>query len=132
MKHDDDADRLRRTLLALLPALALGDSASAQDAVKVQPDSYRVALENDRLRVLEFVSRPGMGMCGVGMHSHPAHLTVALTAAKVRVTTPDGKTFIAENKPGDVFWSEAQTHTTENVTGRSARALIIELKDHKA
>src|ERR1019366_3675722 len=117
---------------ALLPALALGDSASAQDAIKVQPDSYRVALENDRLRVLEFVSRPGMGMCGVGMHSHPAHLTVALTAAKVRVTTPDGKTFIAENKPGDVFWSEAQTHTTENVTGRSARALIIELKDHKA
>ena len=82
---DNDADALRRALLALLPALGLGEIAQAQDAAKSQPDSYRVAFENDQMRVLEFWSRPGMGMCGVGQHSHPAHLTIALTAAKVRV-----------------------------------------------
>jgi hypothetical protein len=123
-----DADALRRALLAVLPALLLTEDAMAQDAVKMQPNAYRVALENDRLRVLEFTSRPGLGVCGTGMHSHPAHLTIALTAAKVRVRTPDGKSFVAENKPGDVFWSEAETHETENIHGRDTRALLIELK----
>ena len=41
-------DELRRTLLRLLPALALVECAKAQDAVKVQPQAYRVALENSK------------------------------------------------------------------------------------
>jgi hypothetical protein len=128
----DDLDGLRRRLLAMLPALVLGaPEANAQDAAKVQPGTYRVALENDRLRVLEFRSRPGLGVCGTGMHSHPAHLTVALSPAKVRVKTPDGKTFVAENNIGDVFWSEAETHETENIGGKDTRALLIELKPPK-
>jgi len=101
--------------------------ATGQDAAKVQPSSYRVVLENDSVRVLEFTGRPGMGVCGSGLHSHPAHLTVLLTAAKVKITE-GGKTFIAENKPGDVFWSDAVTHETENVGGSAVRSLIIELK----
>jgi len=130
MTDDDQApiDALRRALLAALPAALAADIAHAQDANAVQPRSYRVALDNDRVRVLEFVSRPGLGVCGSGMHSHPAHLTVALTPAKVRVKLPDGKVIVAENKAGDVFWSEAETHETENLTGRDVRALIVELK----
>lgn len=123
-----DIDGLRRTLLALVPALCVATTASAQDAAKRQPRSYRVVLDNDRLRVLEFNSRPGLGVCGTGMHSHPAHLTVALTPAQARITLPDGKTFTAENQPGDVFWSEAETHEVENISGKDVRALIIELK----
>lgn len=130
MTDDDPApiDALRRALLAMLPAALAADLARAQDANVAQPRSYRVALDNDRVRVLEFVSRPGLGVCGSGMHSHPAHLTVALTPAKVRVKLPDGKVIVAENKAGDVFWSEAETHETENLTGRDVRALIVELK----
>ena len=123
----DDSDR-RRTLLALIATLAVADAARAQDAAAVQPRAYRVALENDRLRVLEFHSRPGMGVCGTGLHSHPAHLSIALTAAKVRVKMADGKTFIGESKIGDVFWSEAETHEAENITGADVRALMVELK----
>lgn len=125
---EDDADELRRMLLALLPALAIGSEAQAQDATKVQPGAYRLALENDRLRVLDFRSRPGLGVCGAGMHSHPAHLTVALSAGNVRVKTPDGKQFTAANQLGDVFWSEAETHEVENISGKDMRALLIELK----
>jgi hypothetical protein len=130
--NDDSADDVRRALLAALPAMLLTDAAIAQDAAQVQPRAYKVVLDNDRLRVLEFTSRPGMGVCGNGMHSHPAHLTVAITAAKVRVKLPDGKTFVAGQKPGDVFWSEAETHETENISGRDMRALVIELKQGKA
>jgi hypothetical protein len=122
----DDTDR-RNALLAVLAALA-SSGATAQDAATAQPRAYRVAFENDKLRVLEFNSRPGMAVCGNGMHSHPAHLTVALNAAKVRVRLPGGKSFVGENKAGDVFWSEAETHEVENISGRDSRALIVELK----
>lgn len=128
MKVYDDVNELRRTLLAALPLLALADSVQAQDAAKVQPRAYRVVLENDKLRVLEFISKPGMGVCGNGMHSHPAHLNVALSPGKAKISLPDGKTFVAENKLGDVWWAEAETHEVENISGRDVRALIIEMK----
>ena len=131
MSKSDSADATRRALLAALPATLLCDAAIAQDAARVQPRAFKVVLDNDRLRVLEYTSRPGMGVCGNGMHSHPPHLTVAVTSAKVRVKLPDGKSFVAEQKPGDVFWSEAETHETENVSGRDMRALVIELKSGK-
>lgn len=126
-------EETKRALLAALPALAIAGltrtpEALAQDAVQMQPQSYRVAFENDRVRVLDFHSRPGLGVCGNGVHSHPAHLTVALSPAKVKVTTPEGKTFVGENKLGDVFWEEAETHETENISGHDVRALIVELK----
>lgn len=120
-------DTQRRRWLALLSGVALGTSAQAQDAVQVQPQAYRVGLDNDQMRVLDFVSRPGMGVCGSGVHSHPPHLTVALSDCRVHVKE-NGKDFIAENKLGDVFWSPAVTHETENVSGRDVRALIVELK----
>ncbi len=131
MKKNHTPNKGRRSLLArttaILSALALPE-ALAQDAAKTQPGVFRVVFENEKLRVLEFRSRPGMELCGVGKHSHPAHLTVALSDARVRVTLPDGKKVTAANKLGDVFWSEAETHTVENIGG-NARALIIELKE---
>lgn len=129
----DGIEETRRALLAALPALGIAafiraPDATAQDAVQMQPQSYRIAFENDRVRVLDFHSKPGLGVCGNGMHSHPAHLTVALSPAKVKVTAPDGKSIIADNELGDVFWSEAETHETENLSGHDVRALIVELK----
>jgi hypothetical protein len=122
-------DRLRRALLALLPTLIITEDASAQDAVQNQPQSYRVAFENDKLRVLEYNGRPGMGVCGDGMHSHPAHLTVLLSTGKVRIKTPDGKVEVQSNNTvGATFWSDAVTHEVENISGSNIRSLLIELK----
>jgi len=120
-------DAQRRQWLALLSGLVAAGGAEAQDAVRTQPQAYRVALDNDRVRVLEFVSRPGVGVCGSGVHSHPPHLTIALSECRVRVKE-NGKEFIGENKIGDVFWSPAVTHETENIGGHDVRALIVELK----
>jgi beta-alanine degradation protein BauB len=128
MHDDEERSDMRRAILAVLPLLLLTRDADAQDAVAVQPRAYKVVFENDKVRVLEYNSKPGMGMCGNGIHSHPAHLTVALTPAKVRVRLPDGTSIVGENKAGDVFWAEAETHETENISGRNARALMIEIK----
>lgn len=121
----------RQLLLAGLGGLAaqLGASAaSAQDPVRVMPRAFRVALENDKLRVLEFVGRPGMGICGEGMHSHPARLSIVMNGYKSLVTTPKSAARPAGRKDGEVFWSEAVTHKVENVGKTNSRVLIVELK----
>ena len=129
VRPDGELNALRRALVALLPGVALADVSSAQDAATVQPGSYRVAFENDKLRALEYRSRPGMGVCGVGMHSHPAHLTVVLFDGKVRFRGQGGEWKTTDAKLGHVFWSEAETHEVENLSGRNGRALLIELKE---
>jgi beta-alanine degradation protein BauB len=128
-ESESNADPLRRALFCALPLLALARRTDAQDAVTVQPQSYRVVLENEHVRVVEYSSRPGMGVCGTGMHSHPAHLSVLLSDARVRETTADGRVTDAGAAPlGTVFWSEAVTHVTENVGGSDVRCLLVELK----
>jgi hypothetical protein len=129
MKRSSNARR--KLLLAALGSLgaqlALGE-ARAQDPSKVMPRAYRVAFENDKVRVLDFTGRPGMGICGEGMHSHPAHLTVVLSDWQGKATTPGGKTVDRARKLGDVFWSDAETHKVENTGTSNSRVLIIELK----
>jgi hypothetical protein len=108
--------------------LVIAEDSSAQDAVQSQPQNYRVAFENDKVRVLDYNGRPGMGVCGNGMHSHPPHLTVLLSSGKVRVKTPDGKVEVHNDPVGAVFWSNGETHEVENISGSNIRSLLIELK----
>jgi len=125
--HECAQGLTRRQLVALLAGFGISADALAQDAAQVNRRSYRVVLENEQVRVLEYVSKPGLGLCGQGLHSHPDHLTVLLTDAKGKVTQ-DGKIFVVDNKAGDVFWEPASTHSVENVGGSGARAYIVELK----
>lgn len=123
--------RRRKLLLAGLGGLAaqLGVAGvAAQDPTKVMPRAYRVAFENDQVRVLDFIGRPGMGICGEGMHSHPAHLTIVMSDWQGVVSTPDSAAKPRQRKFGDVFWSEAETHTVENTGKANSRVLIVELK----
>ena len=131
--NPEQPDGLRRALLALLPMLVITEGSSAQDAVQSQPQNYRIAFENDKVRVLEYNSRPGMGVCGDGMHSHPAHLTVLLSTGKVRIKTPDGKVEVHGDVPvGAVSWSDGETHEVENISGSNIRLLLIEFKSTRS
>jgi len=121
----------RQLLLAGLGGLAAqmgASSAGAQDPSKVMPRAFRVVLENDKVRVLEFTSRPGMGICGEGMHSHPARLNVALNGWKSLVCRPGGASRENERKDGEVFWRDAETHKVENVGKTNSRVLMGEVK----
>ena len=97
--------------------------------LKLHAQESKVILENDKVRVTEYTAKPHEGVCGVGMHSHPAHLTVILQSARVRVTFPDGKTVEREPRKDLVFWSEAGTHSVENIDTVVRHALIIDVKE---
>jgi hypothetical protein len=123
-----DAKRVtRRDLLALLAALGVPRAALAQDPVKLSPKSYRVAFENDIVRVLEYNNRPGLGPCGQGRHYHPRHLTIVVSDFRSRPLAPAGP--IKSWKAGDVQWFEAATHESENVDKTAARIFMVEFKD---
>jgi len=108
-------------------AAAAAVPAYAQDAAQIQAQSYQVVIDNDKVRVLRFSAKPGMGVCGAGLHSHPGHVTVLLTPAKVKVTE-NGKTAFRTMKAGDSFWEPPVTHEVENYGGAEVRSLIIEVK----
>lgn len=121
----------RQLLLAGLGGLAaqLGASGvAAQDPAKVMARSFRVVLENDKVRVLEFTSRPGMGICGEGMHSHPARLNIVKSGWKSMVSRPGSPDRANERKDGEVFWRDAETHKVENVGKTNSHVLMVELK----
>jgi quercetin dioxygenase-like cupin family protein len=96
------------------------------DPVKVAPDKCKVLLENDRVRVLDFVLKPGDKLA---MHSHPAAIVYSLSASKIKTILPDGKATETEFKAGQVGWSEAVTHANENVGTTEAHVMVIEMKE---
>ena len=120
----------RRELLGML--VAFGVSAPAVDAFaqagQATTSGGKVIFENDKIRVIEHVGKSRLGVCGTGYHTHPPHLTIAVTDIKAKVTLQGKEPFIAENKAGDVFWDPGGYHTVENVGSREARSYLIEVK----
>jgi len=83
MQLSAQTDMKRRILLASL--LTLSAIATAQDPAKLAPQFYRVVLDNDDARVIDYHLKPGEKE---PMHSHPSGVLVYyLTDAKMRVTT---------------------------------------------
>ena len=96
-----------------------------------QQDIYaqHIVLENDKIKVSEYTSIPGGDVCGEGRHSHPPHLNVLLTDAKVKVMLPDGKIITQNAAAGTTFWSAAETHTVTNTGSHQIKGYIIETKN---
>lgn len=106
-------------------ALALCTAASANDPTHTDGDKYKVRLENQSVRVLEYRDRPGEK---THQHRHPPFVLYAVSPFKRKITLPDGKVMIREFKAGDLFWSDAQTHIGENVGDTPTHVIMIEMK----
>lgn len=110
--------------LAALPAF-LCAAALAQDPAKTDGDKYKVILENDKVRVLEYRDKPGEK---THAHHHPDFVLYALEPFKRKLTFPDGKQVVKELKQGDVIWMKDQIHIGENVGATDTHVLIVEVK----
>ena len=93
--------------------------------MEVAPHAYKVLLENDRVRVLDFRLKPGEK---VSTHRHPPYMVYVLSASKVKFTLPDGRSKEIENTPGETFWHEAGSHAAENIGANELHTLEIEFK----
>lgn len=115
----------RNAILTALALLLFAIPVFAQDPVPLYPDNYKVLLENDRVRVLDFQLKKG---AKENFHAHPAAVTYVLAPFRIRFSFPDGTTRIREAKAGDVFFGEALIHASENIGDTDAHGLLVEMK----
>ena len=80
--------------------------------------------ENDRVRVLRVISKPGEV---AKMHHHPDHVVYAVNGGKAALTV-GGKTQTVELKTGSVNFFEAQDHEMKNVGNTTLELVVVELK----
>ena len=95
------------------------------DAVKVAPDSYKVVLENDTVRVLEVQIKQGAKS---EMHSHPKSVAICLNDQRLRFTFPNGKSEDTDLKRGQAVWIDGLSHAVENVGNEDVSSVVVELK----
>ena len=115
---------MKITILMSLVA-TLCTTAHAQDPVKVSPQYYKVLLENDQVRVLEYRLKAGEKE---PMHSHPAGVVYVLSEAKLKFSYPDGRTEERAAATGETIWRDPTTHAVENVGDTEAHAISIDVK----
>ena len=113
------------TLLLAFALYAATRPAPPQDVVKVAGDSHQVIFENNRVRVLSVHFKPGQV---APMHSHPENVSYFLTDGKLRITLQDGKIIERSPKAGTATWSDAVTHSAENIGTTEFQQVQIELK----
>lgn len=125
----------RRHTIAVRAAvlgMAVGVAASAVGQpydihFKASPDVYKVRVENEQIRLVEGVWKPGQKDL---MHSHPApHLYYWLTPCSLRWHLPDGKSrdvAVAAGQAGST--PVVPAHVVENIGSNECRILMFEAK----
>ncbi len=97
---------------------------SAMDPMKVASNVYKFLDENDRVRVLEVIFKPGDS---AKMHHHPEHVVYVLKGGLLKLTS-EGKTQELDLKQGSVIFLKEQNHEATNSGKSDIDLLVMELK----
>lgn len=112
------------------PVNAFGQTSARQpqqvDPVAVSPDRFTILLENQHVRVVEYVLLPGQRD---QWHTHPPKVSYVVSGGTLRITTEDGQSFLTDEKTGVASWMDTLgRHFAENVGKTSVRIILIEIK----
>ncbi len=97
----------------------------SDDPVRTDPDKYSVVFENERVRVLEYVDRPGDRTT---MHTHPDSVMYTLSSFRRRLYGGDGESRDVDIASGTTGWLPAQRHAGHNVGDTDTHVIFVELK----
>ena len=119
---------MRHLLYLSLVVFACAVPALAQDPVKVDPDHYKVAINNATVRVLKIHYGPHEKS---KMHYHPNSVAIPLTSGKVVFWLPGGKHTDVDMVAGEAMWTAAGRHNPENASDSDMDVILVELKPKK-
>jgi quercetin dioxygenase-like cupin family protein len=110
----------------ITPAHALHSQQSTEiDPVSVSPDKYKVLLENDYVRVVEYSIKPGERD---NPHTHPPKVSYVASGGSLRITLRD-TSFVTNDTTGEVSWrGNVPWHFAENVGTTPMRIILFEVK----
>lgn len=112
-------------LLATVTFAISSRKTTLQDPVKQSPQYYKVLLENEQVRVVEYRLKPGEKE---QMHTHTAGVVYVFADARMRASYPDGRTQESSGGAGEAHWRNPVTHALENIGTTEAHALAIDVK----
>ncbi len=100
----------------------------AQDWAKVNPEMNIIIADTTLLRGTIATIEPGKKS---EFHTHPANFFFALTDCRIKVYYEDGEVETLDIKAGEGgYGAPERRHQTENVGDKTAKFLLVELKEH--
>jgi quercetin dioxygenase-like cupin family protein len=123
---------MKSRILFVIFILTLSANSTAQqqpdhtDPTKVSPEKYTVLLENEHVRVVEYVIKPGEKDA---WHTHPPKVSYIVSGGKLRITPEGADSFVVDENSGNAAWMGALgRHFGENVGTTPIRIVIVEIK----
>ena len=102
-------------------------TAAGIDATKVSPNTYKVLVENDYMRIVEVTAKPGERD---EWHSHLPMAVYLVTDMKIRLHTSDSEFEDIEGKAGQAMWRRSiEKHSMENIGSTDVHIILVELKN---
>jgi quercetin dioxygenase-like cupin family protein len=96
------------------------------DALKASPDNFKLLLENDKVRVLEYTLKPGSQD---QIHTHPPKSSYILTGGKLKVYRIGGTSEVFDEVPGTASWMDyVGEHYVENIGTTEIKIILTEVK----
>ena len=96
------------------------------DAIKSSPANFKLLLENEYVRVLEYSLKPGEKDMP---HTHPAKSSYVVSGGKLKVYLENGETIIADEETGTASWRDyVGKHYVENIGNTTVTIVLTEIK----
>ncbi len=106
--------------------LTTSGDATDIDPVNVSPDKYRIILENEYVRIVEYSLKPGEKD---NTHTHPPKTSYVISGGMLRVYPEGGKAFDFEEIKGASEWADkVGRHYVENIGETTVTILLTEIK----
>jgi quercetin dioxygenase-like cupin family protein len=96
------------------------------DALKASPENFKLLLENDHVRVLEYSLKPGSKD---RTHTHPPKSSYIVTGGKIKVYRENGESEIFDEEAGTASWMDkVGKHYVENIGATEIKIILTEVK----
>ena len=107
------------------PIVAASDNSNI-DALKASPENFKLLLENDQVRVLEYTLKPGTKD---QTHTHPPKSSYIVSGGKLKVNLENGDSLIFDEEPGTASWMDhVGKHYVENIGTTEIKIILTEVK----
>lgn len=99
------------------------------DVLKASPAHFKLLLENEHVRVLEYTLKPGEKDTP---HTHPAKSSYVVSGGKIKVYLENGETIIVDEVAGTASWmGYTGKHYVENIGSTTIKIVLTEVKSVK-
>ncbi|MEO7174433.1 MAG: hypothetical protein ABIV51_01340 [Saprospiraceae bacterium] len=96
------------------------------DPVKISPEVFKILLDNEHVRVVQYSLKPGGKD---DWHTHPGKSSYVVSGGKLKVHLENGEIIIADEKTGTASWMDyVGRHYVENIGKTTVTIVFTEIK----